>query len=478
MPGGMPLAGDFHMPALEETLFFRGKGWRPVVFGLLLSALLFAYLALVKFSTAFIVLPVALSFLLLVSLAGDIVSTVLVVLLFVNQGMWNLSLSALFPFMMLLFVAFASRRVSLRELPMGVWALVCVFMAAALLSTVNSIDKTRSISMAAQLVSFLATIVAVFMLVSSYRIMKRIIIVFITLNCANSLAILCMAMQTGSREFGFAGIWFVDFAGLGIIMATTCFFSSSGWKKVGWLAAACLQAAGLFATQTRNPIMVLGLVGATVVIALLGKSRQLLISRKTVLSTSAITALIAALLLGLALISSGQFKERFSKTTLSARGIRGASDIGGNSLLTRVLIWDTAINAFKAHPFIGIGIYSFPIASRKYYTFHDVLYTLFVKGFSPHVAYLTALCETGILGLAAFIAMMLSFFRVGLRNLDCSHGPQEKRYSIMLFALVSYIMFSCAVTDAWFYSHAIVLFGIIAGLTGAQHRIVRMDRSV
>ena len=465
------------MPALAETFFFRGKGWRPAAFGLLLSALLFAYLALVKFSTAFIVLPVALSFLLLVSLAGDIVSIVLVVLLFVNQGIWYLSLSALFPFVMLLLAPLFSRRASPRELPVGVWAPVCIFIAAALLSTVNSIDKARSISMAAHLVSFLTTIVVVFLLASSHRIMKRIIIAFITLNCANSLAILIMAMQTSSRVFGFAGIWFVDFAGLGIIMATTCFFSSSGWKKVGWLAACGLQAAGLFATQTRNPIMVLGFVGITVVITLLSKCRRLKFARKTILSTAIMTGMIAVLLLGFALISSGHFKERFSKTTLSAKGIRSAGDVGGNSLITRVLIWDTAINAFKAHPFIGIGIYSFPVASKKYYTFHDVLYTLFVKGFSPHLAYLTALCETGILGFAAFIAMMLSLFRVGLRNLDYSHSIDEKRYSIMIFALVSYVMFSCAVTDAWFYSHAIVLFGIVAGLAASQHRLLQVARS-
>jgi len=477
MTGGIPLAGGFQMPALDETFFFRGKGWRLAIFGLLLSALLFSYLALVKFSTAFIVLPVALSFLLLVSLAGDIVSIVLVALLFVNQGIWYLSLSALFPFVMLLFALFALRRPSLRELPAGVWLPVCIFMATALLSTVNSIDKVRSISMLAQLVSFLTTIAAVFLLDSSHRIIKRIMTAFVALNCANSVAILIMAMHSSSRVFGFAGIWFVDFAGLGIIMATACFFSSAGLKRFAWIAAAGIQAAGLFATQTRNPIMVLGLVGITVVIALLSKSRQMKITRKAVLSTAAITALIVALLLGLALISSGGFKERFSKTTLSAKGIHSAADLGGNSLLTRVLIWDTAINAFKAHPFIGIGMYSFPSASKKYYTFNDAVYALFVKGLSPHVAYLTALCETGILGLAAFIAMMLSLFGVGLRNLGCSNSPEEKQYSIMLFALVSYIIYSCAFSDAWFYSHAIVLFGIIIGLAASQHRILRMDRS-
>src|SRR5437773_3158802 len=53
-----------------------------------------------------------------------------------------------------------------------------------------------------------------------------------------------------------------------------------------------------------------------------------------------------------------------------------------------MLIWDAAINAFRAHPVTGIGVYGYPYSSKRYSTVPLPLYRAFVEGNSPHETFI------------------------------------------------------------------------------------------
>jgi O-antigen ligase len=74
---------------------------------------------------------------------------------------------------------------------------------------------------------------------------------------------------------------------------------------------------------------------------------------------------------------------------------------------SRIPLMHLAIRIFEAHPLLGVGANNFPVAMYGYLTpefRHGFLYAV-------HNLYLLVLCETGIGGLAAFLAFLIAALR-------------------------------------------------------------------
>ena len=144
--------------------------------------------------------------------------------------------------------------------------------------------------------------------------------------------------------------------------------------------------------------------------------------------------------------------------------------------MTRLLIWDTAINAFKHHPIIGIGVYSFPFESAQYYTISKELFKDYVKGLSPHITYLAVLTETGILGFIGFIIFLISSIRLGIKSLNLASTEQQKFYSLLILSLNIYIFYSMFLSDAWLWGQCGMLWGMILGMSIANYKIIKNSK--
>ena len=76
----------------------------------------------------------------------------------------------------------------------------------------------------------------------------------------------------------------------------------------------------------------------------------------------------------------------------------------------RIVLWKEAIAIIKDHPFLGCGLNTYSIVAPKYKIAEG-------GGIYPHNSYLQMAAETGLLGLGAFLWIIIILFRTSLSNL-------------------------------------------------------------
>jgi O-antigen ligase len=185
-----------------------------------------------------------------------------------------------------------------------------------------------------------------------------------------------------------------------------------------------------------------------------------------------IATLFIALILALALVSL------FSHSKFGRFGqfFHGKSHSDGplvsNTLVSRLLIWHTAIKAFLYHPIIGIGAYCFRFDSKYYCAIPKIFYKAFVQDLGPHITYLAVLTETGIIGFLGFVLFLLSTIRMALKSVAMADTENQKYFSLGMLILQIYILFSMCMTDAWLWGQCGMLWGIILGVSWANYQII------
>lgn len=132
--------------------------------------------------------------------------------------------------------------------------------------------------------------------------------------------------------------------------------------------------------------------------------------------------------------------------------------------MSRISLWKEAIDIIKDFPLLGTGPNTYSIVSADY-SLNDI-----TKGFYPHNSYLHLAAETGILGLAAFMWFIFSFFKTALKTLKESSGFK----SVLLIGLVS--AFSAflfhSFVDTNFYSLQLnILMWFIMGMISGISRV-------
>ena len=184
-----------------------------------------------------------------------------------------------------------------------------------------------------------------------------------------------------ARAIGFGGSWMTFgletmlLVSLGVGLAIT----TRGRWRLAALAASLAGAAGLVTSFTRSAW--LGLAAALAVMVGLRRPRWLLV-------------------LGLALaagaILPGDLGDR----------LRSAFDPGHPSNVERTMMWESGVHVFRDHPWIGAGLqnlrplleqYRSPLATEHPAHVHD--------------SYLQVAISTGLVGLAAFLALCVALVR-------------------------------------------------------------------
>jgi O-antigen ligase len=92
------------------------------------------------------------------------------------------------------------------------------------------------------------------------------------------------------------------------------------------------------------------------------------------------------------------------------------TDFGGGTS-GRNDIWAVAVQVFLRHPFIGVGMNNFPVVEPRFALLHmDVTRVQYITGSAPypaHNTYLQLAAETGIIGLAGFLTIIVMSLRSG-----------------------------------------------------------------
>ncbi|MCU7491555.1 MAG: O-antigen ligase family protein [Ignavibacteria bacterium] len=348
-----------------------------------------------------------------------------------------------------------------------------VFIALILPSFINSFMLVTPVFVSLRLVLFLFIFTLTPVFITSYKQIEKYLSIFLFFSVLNGLHIIYLAFATGMRVFGFAGLMYVDYVGIALVISLMRLIY--GEKRLLYSFTTLVLLIALIYTQTRNSWISSGLSILLIVIQYVRKGSGLGFKKRNIILAVSFAAIMLVVTFFVAnSINSNAFAR------LSNSGPKTSEEIADNlqkigSVASRVFIWKTAWNAFMAHPFVGIGLYSFPIASEKYYTIDPFIYELFVHFRSPHLTLLAVLTESGIIGMIGFFIFMTTIVRYFRSNISKSRTYEEIFYSNTMWWLIVYIIISMLMTDAWLWGQLMMLWSIILGFSLANGRILECN---
>jgi O-antigen ligase len=232
----------------------------------------------------------------------------------------------------------------------------------------------------------------------------------------------------------------------------------------------------LILTQTRGVWVIAAVNIVILMIYVFFQSKKFFIKKSFLIIVSSLL-ILSFIIFGVYMYSVNKdLSTRTEKITDTSENIQRG--IITSSLITRLFIWDTAINAFKDNRIVGTGFYTFPSISQNYNKIPKYLFDRFVKGLTPHETYLCMLAETGIIGFIGFLFLIYHTFRINYLNLKRSLTLDQKKYSLLLMFSVLYIVLSMIITDAWLWGHGMVLWSIILGFSAANYKIIFSQNAV
>ncbi|MDY0339630.1 MAG: O-antigen ligase family protein [Coriobacteriia bacterium] len=240
-------------------------------------------------------------------------------------------------------------------------------------------------------------------------------------------SIVIMALATGERTGGLVGSY--HFGGMMMSVACILFlldYFQNGGRRVDALGFA-LALVGLFVSGKRMFALLAVLAFALLYLASTRRAGKRRSWRLALLGTGAVFPLY---------FTVEPVRELASRLQLFSLDAYAATS-------GRNLLWEVAIDVFRSHPLTGIGFGNFAVYLGASYS---------IKGVGEYLAhniYVGLLAETGVVGFALFVGLMLYslVFSVSLlRNLRSAESP------------ISYYVTT--------YSVAMQLWFIVYGFTG------------
>jgi O-antigen ligase len=283
--------------------------------------------------------------------------------------------------------------------------------------------------------------------------------------------------MSSKRVFGFSGIMFVDYVALALVICVPLIiYQSNRIANIILYGLSLLFGVAMLLTKTRGVWVASFSAIIFILLYSLIKREKLLINKKKILLILFILSLTFTSVYFIMDKGNNDLSSRINQTVVIDQE-KAKEGVVTNSLVTRIFIWDTAWNAFKAHPFIGIGAYSFMFSSKEYHNVEESLYNNYVKGLTPHETFLMVLTETGILGLICFLFLLYQIIKMSNHAVNISSTKEEHMFSMFFLSANIYIICSMIITDAWLWGRGIILWGIIVAFTFINLRYLQNKKS-
>ena len=241
-------------------------------------------------------------------------------------------------------------------------------------------------------------------------------------------------------------IFFAAFLVASIPAAAGLALSSEGWARR--IAAACALVAlcALFRTGTRAAFLALPLASIAGWVLLERSWDWEWTRRLWARRNLALAFLILAFMAGLPLRRDLRRAIAASRATATRQ--------------THTLIWRDVLRMWRAHPWLGTGYGTFHVEFPAYAS--DELKRVFPPDQriinDAHNEYLQILAETGVVGLAIFLALLVALFRPALRFLG--RAPEEERplYAGLLTGSLAVLIQNFFSVDMRFIVSSVYLF--------------------
>lgn len=318
------------------------------------------------------------------------------------------------------------------------------------------------------------TAALIYIYVTNYELPKKVFLAYLGITFLNGLSVIYQShISGGARVFGFAGICYIDFVNIAII-SLLCFLIFVPSKQKKYLIALILfYFFTLLLTQTRNSFLSLAAALSSIFLIVFKYNKKFNFSRMIVIKNSLIVMVCTIVIFIGLLIIFPSVADRFLE--LVGKGPKEqitSTSLVNSSLVSRMLIWHTSLNAFLKHPFAGIGLFSFSHQSQLYHTIPNFLYKEFVWHLTPHETFIAMLAETGIIGFTGFLILIMSILFMCFKTFKLAKNQNEILISFILLSLQLYILFSMFLTDAWLWGQCGMQWAIITGFSMANYKLI------
>jgi O-antigen ligase len=401
----------------------------------------------------------------------------LVITLFIDRYISMYSSAVIYTVPLGLAFIFRYKDIKWKEFSNPLTIPIAIYGLCIVPSFLNAIKPMTSVQMLYNVVAFLIVMYSIVAGNLTYNNLQKLLIVYLFLVFLNSLDVFRLTWIDSKRPFGFAGIMFVDYSALGVCLTITLAFISKGFKRAIFFLISFIIMIALVFTQTRNAWLSAVITLCILVIYLLVHPELVGVTRKRILAYTSASLFIIGGVVMLLLVYNPKIEKRATELTKEEGYDVDEWGNVANSMVSRYFIWDTALNAFREHPLVGIGVYAFPYSSQHYYKFPKLFYIKLVENRSPHQTHLAVLVETGIIGFCGYLVFIFAALRYAFLAIREAREKQGKRYALVGAIGVVYCVVSMFFTDAWLWGQGIVLLGLVLGLTLANRKICTLSAS-
>lgn len=140
-----------------------------------------------------------------------------------------------------------------------------------------------------------------------------------------------------------------------------------------------------------------------------------------------------------------------------AERVISMTDPTDSSVVQRLYLWETAAAMFASEPIVGVGSKTFPRLRDRYavpgleiYSYHDTPgASLKVELLSPHNYYLLVAAELGLVGLFAFVTLLLALLARGVRVARHAKDPALSSAALGLMGVLVFLAVHACIGDVF-----------------------------
>ncbi|MDP3682882.1 MAG: hypothetical protein Q8S01_03030, partial [Ignavibacteria bacterium] len=288
-----------------------------------------------SFSNRFVVLICFLPLVAICLFNFEVIFSLFIISLFVNYNISFWALSEIFSFFVVISF-FITQQFQKREFQNPLTLSFIIFILTVLPSYFNSINLLITSVLSLHLVAFFFMIFLMPMIFTTYEKINKYLKLFLTISVINGIYLIYLALESGKRVFGFAGIMYVDYVGIALVISVITLIHFN--KRMLYLFITTTLLVALIFTQTRNSWLSSGLTIVLILVQTVIISAKLEHDRKKIVAFI-IVSFVFVFILAFALVyDNSRIFARFSVSKL-----KSASDISSNLY---------AINSFATRYFI------------------------------------------------------------------------------------------------------------------------------
>ncbi|MFH2049586.1 MAG: O-antigen ligase family protein [bacterium] len=308
---------------------------------------------------------------------------------------------------------------------------------ATWLSALFAYDWTQSVVPSIRILVIYFTFRIVFKYALEIGIKKLMTLFMILTSILSFIAFVQFYLAGGGiRSFGITGLTLQYFAMTAVPMAMVfIIWSRSIRTSLFYMLISIISGLGIFATQSRAPLLAILITFPVIMIVSFRKAKREN-DYRTLKNIKYVLLPVIVLGLSLFILEETYFEGTISRLDELIQSLK--NPVG--TVMTRIVLWTSAIMAFFEHPFLGVGIGNMRIVHEVVPEVKLIPYWGWVKGMSAHNVLLHYLAETGIIGASALVYLFWKNLSIGFKAYKIKLNKQDNMISTALF-IASFVCF-------------------------------------